>query len=492
MSTRAELGTLEASGLIEIAALQPELEYLFRHALVQEAAYASLLKQDRRSLHRAAAETILALHPDRTREMAGVIGMHFEQAGDNAQAANHLMVAGEHAMERFANREAIAFFTRAGELADGSQVDLKLRAAIGVAKAGWTFIRSPKELEQLRHALEATDGADPLLVAEANFWVAFLLRQRGDMPDSSPELKAALQRSAKLGNELGDPTSAALPKALMGTFTSLTGELRDGARQMSEALEVLENKGDAVAVAMVADFLAMAYSRMGDFAAAEDAIARAKRVAGGEGDAISRLDAEIAESALHLERGEPDLAYTDAQRCSARAEDLGAYACAVAANVMYGAASLARDDAPGAKAPLERGNELCGLTNMAPMRTLLNALLGSTRARMGDMPGGIAGWNDALDGARAMNDRYGEAQTLWGRGRTLAHQPNPDLEAALTDLNGAVELMESMEARPGLARALHDRAFALHGLGRGDDAARDEERSQKLGRELGLKDFKFA
>jgi tetratricopeptide (TPR) repeat protein len=492
VSTRADLGTLEASGLIEIAALQPELEYLFRHALVQEAAYASLLKQDRRSLHRAAAETILALHPDRTRELAGVIGMHFEQAGDGGRAAEYLVVAGEHALERFANREAIAFFTRAGALADASQVDLKLRAAIGKAKAGWTFIRSPDELEQLRGALEATDGADPLLVAEANFWVAFLLRQRGDLPERSPELRAALERAAKLGTELGDPTTAALPKALMGTFTSLTGELRAGARQMSEALEVLEKKGDAVAIAMIADFLAMAYSRLGDFAAAEDAIARAKKVAGGDGDAISRLDADIAQSALHLERGEPDKAYEDAQRCSIKAEDLGAYACAVAANVMFGAASLARDDATGAKGPLERGSELCQLTNMAPMQTLLNALLGSTRARLGDMPGGIVGWNEALAGARSMNDRYGEAQTLWGRGRTYAHESNPDLGSALEDLNGAVALMEQMEARPGLARALHDRAFALRGLGRKDEAARDEERSQQLGRELGLKDLKFA
>ena len=87
MSAREELGRLEASGLIQIAALQPELEYLFRHALVQEAAYTSLLKQDRRALHRAAAEAILAQHPDRERELASVLALHFEQAGENARAA---------------------------------------------------------------------------------------------------------------------------------------------------------------------------------------------------------------------------------------------------------------------------------------------------------------------------------------------------------------------------------------------------------------------
>src|SRR5207244_8921047 len=95
VTARSELGTLEASGLIQIVALQPELEYLFRHALVQEAAYASLLKQDRRALHHAAAEAIFAQHPDRERELASVLALHFEQAGENARAAKYLVMAGD-------------------------------------------------------------------------------------------------------------------------------------------------------------------------------------------------------------------------------------------------------------------------------------------------------------------------------------------------------------------------------------------------------------
>ena len=63
MTTKTELATLEASGLIQIAAVQPELEYLFRHALVQDAAYSSLLKQDRRALHELAAESLLTVYP---------------------------------------------------------------------------------------------------------------------------------------------------------------------------------------------------------------------------------------------------------------------------------------------------------------------------------------------------------------------------------------------------------------------------------------------
>ena len=175
-----------------------------------------------------------------------------------------------------------------------------------------------------------------------------------------------------------------------------------------------------------------------------------------------------------------------------RAEDLGAYACVVAASTMVGAANLARNDALGAKAPLERGNELSQVTNMAVFRTLILGLLGSTRALMGDMPGGIADWDEALASARAMNDHYGEGQVFWGRGRSFARESTPDWTAALADFDRAVELFTEMDAKPSLARALHDRAEALRAKGRTPDAAENERRALELGRELGLHDAAFA
>jgi tetratricopeptide (TPR) repeat protein len=89
-----------------------------------------------------------------------------------------------------------------------------------------------------------------------------------------------------------------------------------------------------------------------------------------------------------------------------------------------------------------------------------------------------------------MGDRYGEAQTLWGRGRTYAAKE--DWATALPDLERAAQLFEEMEARPSLARSLHDRAKVLRGVGRREDAERDERRSTELGRELGLRDSPFA
>ncbi len=71
------LTRLETAGLIRLAQIQPELEYLFRHALIRDAAYQSLLKADRKPLHRVVAEALERLYPDRLDELAPLLGQHY-------------------------------------------------------------------------------------------------------------------------------------------------------------------------------------------------------------------------------------------------------------------------------------------------------------------------------------------------------------------------------------------------------------------------------
>ncbi|MDP9275957.1 MAG: hypothetical protein M3O99_10240 [Chloroflexota bacterium] len=491
MTTKAELVTLEASGLIQIAAVQPELEYLFRHALVQDAAYSSLLKQDRRTLHQLAAESLLTVYPERQRELAGVIAMHFDQAGDVARAAEHYVIAGEHASERFAQREAVNFFKRAVELLppDDPRVDLRMRAALGAAKSGWTFSGLSSAIDLLESATEmAGDRVDRRILADAYFWIAFMRRVSGESPESSPRLKHAVAQAEQIGEALGDPAAHAIPKAFMGVGVMFTGELRHGAELLNEALSALEGRTDALSTAILSGFLAMTYARLGQFDDAERALARSERFAA-QGDEIARLDNEIARTAIHLERGDIDDASRLGLQCAETSETLGAVSCAVAANVLLGQSRLILEDAIGAKGPLERGLELSLVTEMAPMRTLAKGMLGSVRSRLGDQPAGDAGWNDALATAVSGGDRFGEAVTLWGRARTHLRRTTPDWNAALVDLDKALALFELMEARPSVARVLRDRAEVLRSLGRTAEAEAPQQRSRDIAAELGLRDF---
>lgn len=491
MSAQNELGTLEASGLVQVAALEPELEYLFRHALVQDAAYSSLLKQDRRTLHRLAAESLLVLYPDRHRELAAVVALHFERAGDPAAAAEYLVIAGDHALERFANREAFAFYERAeAALADDDpRVDLRFRAAIGAAKVGWTFGGITRPVERLERALAVgEDRADRKLVGDVYFWMAFLRRMRGENPDTSPELRHAADRAAEIGAALGDPVAQAIPKAFIGVGMMTTGQLREGTRLLEEVIGPITAHADPLTSAILSGLLSVGYSRLGDFVAAERSFDHAKRLAD-TGDPIAALDAQIARSALLIERGDIGEGETLASTCAARSEELGAVACVVAANVMVGTAHLARADTVGARAPLERSEELAQVSNMEPFRTLAQGMLGFVRAQLGDVPGGTADWNVALERAHSMRDRWGEAITLWHRARAQLQATPPDLAGALRDLDTAIALLEEMEARPSLARSLRDRAQILRAMDHAADADAADERSRTLAADLGLKDF---
>ncbi len=133
MTISAHLTVLEASGLVRLAQTQPEIEYLFRHALVQEAAYASLVKADRRQLHLAVGEALEQLYPDQlqSRELAPLLAEHFSKAGDDEHALKYFTLAGDAAARVYANTEAIWHYTRALEIAKRAPSPAPVREAQG-------------------------------------------------------------------------------------------------------------------------------------------------------------------------------------------------------------------------------------------------------------------------------------------------------------------------------------------------------------------------
>src|SRR5258706_8781395 len=124
MTLTVQLGLLESAGLIGLAAIQPELEYQFRPVLVKDAAYHSLVKGDRRALHRAVGETLETLfaHPAPEHipdQLYPLLGLHFAEAGQAARAQHYFTLAGQGAAAAYANLEAAAHYTQA--LAAASQ-----------------------------------------------------------------------------------------------------------------------------------------------------------------------------------------------------------------------------------------------------------------------------------------------------------------------------------------------------------------------------------
>ena len=105
--------TLQRQGMIRERARLPELEYIFKHNLTQEAAYNGLLKKERRAYHRQVAEALERLFPERVEEQVGLLAHHWERAEEPEKATKYLLLAGDQARLAYAHREAIEHYERA-------------------------------------------------------------------------------------------------------------------------------------------------------------------------------------------------------------------------------------------------------------------------------------------------------------------------------------------------------------------------------------------
>jgi len=116
---RRSLADLQTAEFLYEARLFPDLEYTFKHALTHEVAYGSLLQDRRRTLHAALVEAIERLYAGRVVEHIEILAHHAVRGGLGIEAARYLRQAGEKAVARSANREAIEFLEQALALLAG-------------------------------------------------------------------------------------------------------------------------------------------------------------------------------------------------------------------------------------------------------------------------------------------------------------------------------------------------------------------------------------
>jgi ABC-type oligopeptide transport system substrate-binding subunit len=112
------LSQLQRADLVREKRRRPELEYIFKHSLTQEAAYNSLLIERRKDFHRKVGEALEQLFADRAEEFYGLLAHHFDAAGEHGKAIGYLIKAGDTARQQDASEEAVQHYRRAIELLD--------------------------------------------------------------------------------------------------------------------------------------------------------------------------------------------------------------------------------------------------------------------------------------------------------------------------------------------------------------------------------------
>lgn len=159
------LAQLQRVDLVREKSCLPELEYMFKHSLTQEAAYDSLLLEQRRDFHHRVGKALETLFAERKDKYLGLLAHHFEKAGENDVAVDYLIQAGDRARLSDEHIEAVDYYIRAvrllkdsGEKERAARVWLKLGL---VYSANFQFEKAHQANEtafQMQRVLEKKDA----------------------------------------------------------------------------------------------------------------------------------------------------------------------------------------------------------------------------------------------------------------------------------------------------------------------------------------------
>ena len=176
---------LKRQEFLQASAARDETRYAFKHALIQEVAYESLLSARRKALHAAAARALETLYQGRLEQVFDRLAHHWDRAEEPQQAVEALSRFAEQAAGAYAHVEAAEALRKALSQVEGLPPETRARRRIEIvlalARSLYFMGRFPESLRLLtEHAGDAEESAEPGLMGSYHFWLAHTHSHLGD------------------------------------------------------------------------------------------------------------------------------------------------------------------------------------------------------------------------------------------------------------------------------------------------------------------------
>jgi predicted ATPase len=235
-----QLRQLVRVNMIQEAAREPELEYIFSNVLIQEAAYQTILLRQRRQFHGQVGEALESLFPDRLEELAPVLAVHFAEAGDDEKTLKYHILAGDAAYRMYALDDAVNHYRQALQIANKdeaipvtSQQLLHLYTRLGRAHEHMYLFDQVQEIyEEMRERADQDRDQRLKLAYYLSLGTVYVTYT----PLKDPEAGQTLaEKALSLADELGDRRAKAKAQwNLLLLHRFFTGDM-EAARQNGEA-----------------------------------------------------------------------------------------------------------------------------------------------------------------------------------------------------------------------------------------------------------------
>jgi class 3 adenylate cyclase/predicted ATPase len=212
--------------------LPPQATYVFKHALIQEAAYQSLLRSTRQRHHQHIAQVLEAQLPELCETQPELLAHHYTEAGLLAQAVPYWQRAGQRAVQRFAHREAIGHLTKGLDLLKGL----------------------PETPEHTHQELDLQTALGPAWMAAKGY--------------AAPEVEQAYARARELCRQLGEQARLFSVLRGLGAFYFVRGKYQTAREVGAELLSLAQSPPDPARLLGAHQVLGIAWFWLGELSSA--------------------------------------------------------------------------------------------------------------------------------------------------------------------------------------------------------------------------------
>jgi predicted ATPase len=471
---RDALNELCSSELVFCRGLPPDATYRFKHALVHEVAYRSLLRSRRQQLHGRIAAVLEERFPQTAETQPERIGHHYAEAGMGEHAVAYFQRAGTRALERSAYLEAISHFARALELLEGSpnmigrdQRELEIRLPLGSALMATKGYAAP-EVEQAyirARALCSHIGPTPQLFPVLH-GLYRIYHVRGDLIAA----RDVGEHLNKLAQNLGEQALLVEADRALGVSLLWLGEVSLARTKLEEGISLYDsklNRSHASTYGIDPGVVCLSYSALAWWflGFADQALDRSRRAVALADDLShphSRALALVWAAWLRQFRRETSSTEELAQGAVRLCDEHGYPLWRSMGAILQGWALVESGRNPGdCIKQMRQGLADLRATGAGLWQPCFLALIAETCKRANRLDEGLAAVNQALGIVRERAERFYEAELHRLQGELLLRLNPADLSPAETCFKRAIAIARDQKARFFELRAVSSLARLL-------------------------------
>jgi len=478
----AGLAQLVAAELLYQRGRPPRARYVFKHALIQDAAYTSLLKSTRQHVHQQIAQVLERQFPALVETQPELVAQHYTAAGYHAQAVRYWQWAGQHASDRSAYLEAISHVTTGIELLkslpetpERTQHALTMHLALGAAlqmAKGQAAPEVEHAYTQARALCQQVGETPELVPVLFGLWRFYNIQQQFH---TACELGETLLRLAQRAH---DPALAVVAHYALGWTWFCLGALPAARQHLEEGsarytpdqrralvFGIGQDPGVACRAYVAWTLWLLGYPEQA-LIRLHDALALAHELSHPISLAFTWC---LAATVYQLRRDVP-AAYEHAEAAVALATEQGFTQWVALGTILRGWALALQGQGQAGMAQVRQGIAAWLTTGAALLAPWFCTLLAEASDYLGHPEDGLQALTEAHTLVEQHEERFWEAEVCRLRGVLLLRQPGTPQAEAETWLQRALDVARRQEAKSLELRAAMSLARLWHQQGRHTEA----------------------